>query len=114
MMFRTPFLPHRHLMTEALRVAVPLETKVAVDAAAQRRGVSAAAFVRDAVERPDCRAIVGVVAELGRRLGIETVAEGVETPAQLAVVHEEGFTEGQGYLFGRAVMASPAARAAGG
>ncbi|MGF3022633.1 CopG family transcriptional regulator [Methylobacterium aquaticum] len=36
-------------MTEALRVAVPLETKVAVDAAAQRRGVSAAAFVRDAV-----------------------------------------------------------------
>ncbi|MGF3024717.1 putative bifunctional diguanylate cyclase/phosphodiesterase [Methylobacterium aquaticum] len=73
-----------------------------------------ASFVRDAVERPDCRAIVGVVAELGRRLGIETVAEGVETPAQLAVVHEEGFTEGQGYLFGRAVMASPAARAAGG
>ncbi|TGD99039.1 putative bifunctional diguanylate cyclase/phosphodiesterase [Methylobacterium nonmethylotrophicum] len=67
-------------------------------------------FVRDAVERPDCRAIVGVVAELGRRLGIETVAEGVETPAQLAVVREEGFTEAQGYLFGRAV---PAARAAG-
>lgn len=68
-----------------------------------------ASFVRDAVERPDCRAIVGVVAELGRRLGIETVAEGVETPAQLAVVHEEGFTEGQGYLFGRAVLTAPAA-----
>ncbi|MET7243468.1 EAL domain-containing protein [Methylobacterium sp. EM32] len=67
-----------------------------------------ASFVRDAVERPDCRAIVGVVAELGRRLGIETVAEGVETPAQLAVIHEEGFTEAQGYLFGRAVLA-PAA-----
>ncbi|MBK3422856.1 putative bifunctional diguanylate cyclase/phosphodiesterase, partial [Methylobacterium ajmalii] len=71
-------------------------------------------FVRDAVERPDCRAIVGIVAELGRRLGIETVAEGVETPAQLAVVREEGFTEAQGYLFGRAVLpAAPAARAAG-
>ncbi len=68
-----------------------------------------ASFVRDAVERPDCRAIVGVVAELGRRLGIETVAEGIETPAQLAVVHEEGFTEGQGYLFGRAILAAPAA-----
>ncbi|AWN45886.1 hypothetical protein DK419_05775 [Methylobacterium terrae] len=71
-------------------------------------------FVRDAVERPDCRAIVGVVAELGRRLGIETVAEGVETPAQLAVVREEGFTEAQGFLFGRAVPNPvPAARAAG-
>ena len=68
-------------------------------------------FVRDAVERPDCRAIVGVVAELGRRLGIETVAEGVETPAQLAVVRQEGFTEGQGYLFGRAVQAAAAAPA---
>jgi diguanylate cyclase (GGDEF)-like protein/PAS domain S-box-containing protein len=68
-----------------------------------------ASFVRDAVERPDCRAIVGVVAELGRRLGIETVAEGVETPAQLAVIHEEGFTEAQGYLFGRAVLAPTAA-----
>ncbi len=44
-----PFLPHRHLMTEALRVAVPLETKAAVDAAAQRQGVTTAAFVRDAV-----------------------------------------------------------------
>ncbi|BCM84802.1 putative bifunctional diguanylate cyclase/phosphodiesterase [Methylobacterium indicum] len=71
-------------------------------------------FVRDAVDRPDCRAIVGIVAELGRRLGIETVAEGVETPAQLAVVREEGFTEAQGYLFGRAVLpAAPAARPAG-
>ncbi|OAS20863.1 putative bifunctional diguanylate cyclase/phosphodiesterase [Methylobacterium platani] len=69
-------------------------------------------FVRDAVERPDCRAIVGLVAELGRRLGIETVAEGVETPAQLAVVREEGFTEAQGFLFGRAVANPvPAARA---
>ncbi|WP_053078672.1 putative bifunctional diguanylate cyclase/phosphodiesterase [Methylobacterium tarhaniae] len=68
-----------------------------------------ASFVRDAVGRPECRAIVGVVAELGRRLGIETVAEGVETPAQLAVVHEEGFTEAQGYLFGRAVPTAPAA-----
>ncbi|MBE7246007.1 MAG: EAL domain-containing protein [Actinomycetospora chiangmaiensis] len=71
-------------------------------------------FVRDAVERPDCRAIVGIVAELGRRLGIETVAEGVETPAQLAVVREEGFTEAQGFLFGRAVAnQAPAACAAG-
>ncbi|MGX7708694.1 putative bifunctional diguanylate cyclase/phosphodiesterase [Methylobacterium sp. Gmos1] len=68
-----------------------------------------ASFVRDAVERPDCRAIVGVVAELGRRLGIETVAEGVETPAQLAVIQQEGFTEAQGHLFGRAVMTAPAA-----
>ncbi|NGM38577.1 EAL domain-containing protein, partial [Methylobacterium sp. DB0501] len=67
-------------------------------------------FVRDAVERPDCRAIVGIVSELGRRLGIETVAEGVETPAQLAVVREEGFTEAQGFLFGRPVTGQAVGR----
>ncbi len=58
-------------------------------------------FVRDAVKRPDCAAIVGVVADLGRRLGVITVAEGVETKAHLDLVIAEGCTEVQGYLLGR-------------
>jgi diguanylate cyclase (GGDEF)-like protein len=58
-------------------------------------------FVRDAVKRPDCAAVVKVVADLGKRLGVTTVAEGVETEAQLDCVTEEGCTEAQGYLFGR-------------
>ena len=58
-------------------------------------------FVQDAVERADCAAVVGVVADLGRRLGVTTVAEGVETRAHLDCVAAEGCTEVQGYLFGR-------------
>ncbi|MEH3146638.1 MAG: EAL domain-containing protein [Methylobacterium frigidaeris] len=60
-------------------------------------------FVRDAVHRPECRAIVGVIAALGRRLGVATVAEGVETAEHLALVREEGCSEVQGYLIGRPV-----------
>ncbi|WP_321893009.1 putative bifunctional diguanylate cyclase/phosphodiesterase [Paraburkholderia tropica] len=58
-------------------------------------------FVRDAVERPDCAAVVRAIADLGKRLGVTTVAEGVETPDQLACVTEEGCNEVQGYIFGR-------------
>ncbi|WP_253200986.1 putative bifunctional diguanylate cyclase/phosphodiesterase [Sphingomonas quercus] len=58
-------------------------------------------FVKEATSRPDCAAIVRAVADLGRRLGVTTVAEGVETRAQYACVREEGCTEVQGYLIGR-------------
>ncbi|MCC7251160.1 MAG: EAL domain-containing protein [Hyphomicrobium sp.] len=60
-------------------------------------------FVRDAVERPECAAVVNAVAVLGKRLGVTTVAEGVETEAQLDRVREEGCSEVQGYLYGRPV-----------
>ena len=68
-------------------------------------------FVRDALARPDCAAIVHAVAELGARLGVSTVAEAVETEEQLEFARREGCTEGQGYLFGRPVPASEAALA---
>ncbi|MGE0715050.1 MAG: putative bifunctional diguanylate cyclase/phosphodiesterase [Alphaproteobacteria bacterium] len=58
-------------------------------------------FVRDALHRADCAAVVRAVAELGQRLGITTVAEGVETEAQRERVIVEGCTEMQGYLCGR-------------
>lgn len=60
-------------------------------------------FVRDAVARPDCAAVVKAVADLGKRLGVTTVAEGVETMAHLERVILEGCTEVQGYLLGRPV-----------
>ena len=66
-------------------------------------------FVRDAVTRPDCAAIVGVLADLGRRLGVTTVAEGVETQNHLDLVTAEGCTEVQGYLINRPVPASDVA-----
>lgn len=58
-------------------------------------------FVKDSVDRPDCAAVVRAVADLGKRLRVTTVAEGVETQAQLNRIREEGCTEVQGYLFGR-------------
>ena len=58
-------------------------------------------FVKEAVDRPESAAVVKAVADLGKRLGVTTVAEGVETQAQLDRVREEGCTEIQGYLYGR-------------
>ena len=57
-------------------------------------------FVRDALTRPDCAAVVGAVADLGRRLGVTTVAEGVETEEHLKLVTREGCVEVQGHYFG--------------
>ena len=56
--------------------------------------------MRDAILRPECAVIVGIVAELGRRLGIAVVAEGVETADHLDLAIREGCHEVQGYLIG--------------
>ena len=59
-------------------------------------------FIKDIESRPDCVAIIGAISALGKRLGIRTTAEGVETDAQLECVKKEGCTEVQGYLFSAA------------
>ena len=56
-------------------------------------------FVCGLAER-ETAAIVGTVLELGRRLGIATVAEGVETAAQLAALRAAGCGFVQGHLLG--------------
>jgi diguanylate cyclase (GGDEF)-like protein len=48
-------------------------------------------------------AIIRAVAEMGSRLGMEIVAEGLETIDQVRAVREAGCTLGQGYYFSRAV-----------
>lgn len=53
------------------------------------------------------RQIVAAVAGLAGSLSLESVAEGVEAPEQLAVIRTLGCSHAQGYLFGR-----PMARAA--
>jgi diguanylate cyclase (GGDEF)-like protein/PAS domain S-box-containing protein len=45
--------------------------------------------------------VVQAIADLGRRLGMTVVAEGVETTAQLRQVEELGLTTAQGFLFAR-------------
>ena len=58
-------------------------------------------FVRDAVARPDCLAIVRSVAGLAAELGMVATAEGVEGPEHLAMVRGAGCGEAQGYHLGR-------------
>ena len=53
----------------------------------------------------DDSAIVEAVIRLGHSLGLEVIAEGVETPLQLATLRELGADQGQGYLFSRPVPA---------
>jgi EAL domain-containing protein (putative c-di-GMP-specific phosphodiesterase class I) len=48
-------------------------------------------------------AIVRTIVRLAQGLGFTTVAEGVETPAQAALLKELGCDEAQGYLFARPV-----------
>ncbi|WP_375408723.1 putative bifunctional diguanylate cyclase/phosphodiesterase [uncultured Methylobacterium sp.] len=59
-------------------------------------------FVRDAPRSADALAIVRAIIGLGRSLGIRTLAEGIETEEQLAVVKAEGCCEMQGFLFSAA------------
>jgi len=56
-------------------------------------------FVANMGERDDAAAIIKAVVWLGKDLGITTVAEGVETPEQLAHVRAFGCAEVQGFLF---------------
>jgi EAL domain-containing protein (putative c-di-GMP-specific phosphodiesterase class I) len=50
--------------------------------------------------QPADLAILRAVRDLGRAMQLRLVAEGVETPAQHALLAELGFEEAQGYLFG--------------
>ena len=57
-------------------------------------------FVRDASEDADDATIVRTIIDMGRSLGMEVVAEGVETQAQLEFLRGSGCHYGQGRLFG--------------
>jgi diguanylate cyclase (GGDEF)-like protein len=63
-------------------------------------------FVSAIGRDPVSAAIVRCVLELADAIGLEVVAEGVETVDQLDQVRSYGCKRGQGYLFGRPVPAS--------
>ena len=60
-------------------------------------------FVCDMETRNDVRDIVGTITTLAHQLGLEVIAEGVETGGQLAQVRSLGCEYVQGYFFSKPV-----------
>jgi EAL domain-containing protein (putative c-di-GMP-specific phosphodiesterase class I)/CheY-like chemotaxis protein len=63
------------------------------------------AFLRGALTSRDARKVVRASASLGRELGLNVVAEGVETAAIERLAEDAGCHVSQGWLYGRAVPA---------
>lgn len=61
-------------------------------------------------DSPADAAIVRAILYLGRSIGLEVIAEGIETEEQLARLRKKGCEEGQGYLFGKPMGASEFSR----
>jgi diguanylate cyclase (GGDEF)-like protein/PAS domain S-box-containing protein len=60
-------------------------------------------FVHDLATSGEDAAMVDAIISLARGLQMRVIAEGVETPAQLAYLREQGCDEAQGYLYSRAL-----------
>jgi EAL domain-containing protein (putative c-di-GMP-specific phosphodiesterase class I) len=60
-------------------------------------------FVRNAATDPDYATIVRTIIEIGRSLGLQVVAEGVETDEQRQFLRQSGCQYGQGRLFGEPI-----------
>src|SRR6185437_10109578 len=67
-------------------------------------------FVRDLTVDPDDAAIVTAIVAMAASLGVEVVAEGVETEEQLAPLRRLGCQRAQGFLLARPMSAAAAAR----
>ena len=65
-------------------------------------------FVSDPATAPDGLKIAAVVIDLARVLGLDTVAEGIETEEQRQQLRAFGCRHGQGFLFGRPQANRPA------
>jgi diguanylate cyclase (GGDEF)-like protein len=62
-------------------------------------------FVAGIAKDPDDTSIVKALIGLGQSLGIQTIAEGIETTEQKDFVRRHGCDIAQGFLFGRAIQA---------
>lgn len=65
-------------------------------------------FIRTLIASPASRKIVGSIVELSRSLGMQVVAEGVETDQEAMLLMELGCDHGQGFWFAPAMPASEA------
>ena len=62
-------------------------------------------FVQDLLDDDDDATIVRAIIQLGKSLGMQVIAEGVETAEQEAYIISEGCHEGQGYHYSRPLPA---------
>jgi diguanylate cyclase (GGDEF)-like protein/PAS domain S-box-containing protein len=73
-------------------------------------------FILNLNHEASSRAVIRAVIGLGRSLGLTVTAEGIEREIERDYLREEGCTQGQGYLFGKAapppVSSSMASRSA--
>jgi diguanylate cyclase (GGDEF)-like protein len=67
-------------------------------------------FIDQVTDDPDSRAIAASIVDLANALGLRTVAEGIETAEQAAVMLQLGCPSGQGFLWSAAVPAGELAR----
>jgi diguanylate cyclase (GGDEF)-like protein/PAS domain S-box-containing protein len=58
-------------------------------------------FIRDLLSKPRDAAITRALISMSRELGLETIAEGIETPEQEAFLLALGCHAGQGYRYGK-------------
>ena len=62
-------------------------------------------FIEEIDTNPQSRELVAALIAFAKRLGISTVAEGVNSPTQLAFLRENGCDSVQGFLFGEPLTA---------
>ncbi len=62
-------------------------------------------FITDMATSRECDALVHTLVELGKSLGIETLAEGIEDQSQVDALRREGCDYGQGFWFSRPIEA---------
>ncbi len=62
-------------------------------------------FVQDLLEDEDDATIVRAIIQLGKSLGMQVIAEGVETVEQEAYIMAQGCNEGQGYFYSKPLPA---------
>ena len=91
------------LKDSGVRVAIddsaPDTPRLVPSTPADRRSQDRQEFVDDLGRSADRAVLANVIVRLGRSLGLETVAEGVETLDQLRVLSSIGCEVVQGYLF---------------
>jgi len=67
-------------------------------------------FVRDIIVSAHDAIVVSAIISMGKSLKHRVIAEGVETPEQLAFLQAHGCDEGQGYYFSRPLVAQQFAK----